>query len=419
MNIAYDQIMIKTDFTCGTANTEKDRQDVLSVHNTLRKEVASGTFQYQPAQGTKVYLPAAQNMYEMIYNCDLESQAEQIISGCPQQQATTGSASNLYKGTAANKQYSDATDEWKNTINNNNWGANNKYDSTATYGQFANMINANATAVGCAKSDCPAANPTTVVLCVYNVPALANDQVIYVSGQSCKTDSDCTTLTPAACDTTTGLCKLAPSNTTTPATGMTPSGSALCPNNTGQNDAMRLTALNLANVRRARLANGKVAKNNGRYLPKAADMRQLTYDCNLETQARNYAVQCTTVGSGMWGTSENFRRVSTSVAANRVQAIERATKSWWKQVRRVPGIGRRMVTFKSHHQQSTIRFFTLMAWSSVTSIGCGVKQCGSIFNVVCRYSPAGNVVGSAVYTKGNPCSRCPAGTSCSGGALCA
>ncbi|VDL72917.1 unnamed protein product [Nippostrongylus brasiliensis] len=139
---------------------------------------------------------------------------------------------------------------------------------------------------------------------------------------------------------------------------------------------------------RARLANGKVAKNNGRYLPKAADMRQLTYDCNLETQARNYAVQCTTVGSGMWGTSENFRRVSTSVAANRVQAIDRATKSWWKQVRRVPGIGRRMVTFKSHHQQSTIRFFTLMAWSSVTSIGCGVKQCGSIFNVVCRYSPA-------------------------------
>ncbi|VDL72920.1 unnamed protein product [Nippostrongylus brasiliensis] len=411
-----------SNFTCGTGTVlpaEADRKQILTTHNDLRKSVAEGTYKFVANQ-KDVFLPAAQNMYELIYDCSLEQQAALIVSGCPQQQPTAGTATNVYLGAAAAKTYTDATTDWEGTLTTAGvWGPNNQYDDAAGYGPFANMINANATAVGCAKDDCPAAAPKTVVVCVYNAPALAKGDLVYETGQKCSADSQCTLFTPATCDTATGLCKRsADTNTTTPGTTV-PGGSGMCPGNTGMNDAVRSTGLNLANKKRSNLASGRVSKNNGRYLPQAANMRQLKYDCSLEAQARTFAMQCTTVGSGYWGTSENFRRVPTRIAANRVQAIDRAMRSWWKQVRRVPGIGVRMVTFKTHHQSSTIRFFTLMAWATVTNMGCGVKQCGSVFNVVCRYSPAGNVVGSAVYAKGSPCSACPTGTTCSGGTLCA
>ncbi|WKX88639.1 hypothetical protein Q1695_008346 [Nippostrongylus brasiliensis] len=93
-----------------------------------------------------------------------------------------------------------------------------------------------------------------------------------------------------------------------------------------------------------------------------------------------------------------------------VQAAAVSTRNWWKQVRLVPGIGVNKVTFRQKHESSTIRFFTLMAWATVDQMGCGVAQCGNVYNVVCRYSPPGNIVESPVYQIGGPASACPSGT---------
>ncbi|VDL67975.1 unnamed protein product, partial [Nippostrongylus brasiliensis] len=137
---------------------------------------------------------------------------------------------------------------------------------------------------------------------------------------------------------------------------------------------------------RMNLAAGKIQKNNGNLLPQAADMLKLRYGCGLEKQAKQQAETCSGVGSNLLGTKENFHRVPTSEASTEMQALQIATRYWWKSVRLVPGIGMK-VTFRAHHQNSRIRFFTLMGWHTLKRIGCYVARCNASFDVVCRYRP--------------------------------
>lgn len=37
--------------------------------------------------------------------------------------------------------------------------------------------------------------------------------------------------------------------------------------------------------------------------------------------------------------------------------------------------------------------FTQCVWKATTAVGCGMARCGAATLVVCRYSPAGNVLG--------------------------
>lgn len=59
-----------------------------------------------------------------------------------------------------------------------------------------------------------------------------------------------------------------------------------------------------------------------------------------------------------------------------------------------------------------------MVWGATNRLGCGqiTYNDGGRFTkkyLVCNYGPAGNFLRRPMYTKGKPCSRCPAGTSCS------
>ncbi|WKX88396.1 hypothetical protein Q1695_008214 [Nippostrongylus brasiliensis] len=197
-----------------------------------------------------------------------------------------------------------------------------------------------------------------------------------------------------------------------------PALNTMCPGNVGISDPIRNKALDMINYRRMNLAAGKIQKDNGNLLPQAADMLKLRYGCGLEKQAKQQAETCSGVGSNLLGTKENFHRVSTSEASTEMQALQIATRYWWKSVRLVPGIGMK-VTFRAHHQNSRIRFFTLMGWHTLRRIGCYVARCNAFFDVVCRYRPGGNIINEVVYVKGSPCSRCPTGTTCSDGSLCA
>ncbi|XP_013407813.1 cysteine-rich venom protein ophanin-like [Lingula anatina] len=54
--------------------------------------------------------------------------------------------------------------------------------------------------------------------------------------------------------------------------------------------------------------------------------------------------------------------------------------------------------------------YTQVVWAASNKLGCGMKKCttgsSTWYYVVCRYSPAGNVKGSAPYTQGTSCSGC-------------
>ncbi|KAK6011094.1 SCP-like protein [Ostertagia ostertagi] len=125
------------------------------------------------------------------------------------------------------------------------------------------------------------------------------------------------------------------------------------------NDRIRLKAIEMHNYRRSNLAMGKVRKNNGNYLPSAANMINLRYDCDLETSARLSVNRCSesTDPSLPSDVQENIRGVQKSMARYRVNAIELAVKHWWSQVRMVNGIGM-AVTYRAMHVGSTISYFT-------------------------------------------------------------
>ncbi|KIH51204.1 SCP-like protein [Ancylostoma duodenale] len=159
---------------------------------------------------------------------------------------------------------------------------------------------------------------------------------------------------------------------------------------------------------------GQVTKRNNNYMPRASNMIELKYDCTLEVAARDRAQSCAT--DEIRGGLENKHMVAVSSVKNRIEAMEKGVKQWWKQVRKDTPLGM-AVTFRDHHQYLPIRSFTRMAWANTQKIGCAVKRCGEQWNVVCHYDPAGNIVNQPIYVRGKPCSQCPSRASCSN-ALC-
>ncbi|PIO64303.1 SCP-like protein [Teladorsagia circumcincta] len=164
----------------------------------------------------------------------------------------------------------------------------------------------------------------------------------------------------------------------------------ICPTNPDMNDRIRLKAIEMHNYRRSNLANGKVKKNNGNYLPAAANMIRLRYDCELETSARLSVNRCSDskYPSLPSDVQENIRGVAKSNARYRVNAIELAVKHWWSRVRMVDGIGM-AVMYRAKHVSSTISYFTRnpiftraghdkdddlqMAWATTKFVGCAVS----------------------------------------------
>ncbi|WKX88643.1 hypothetical protein Q1695_008348 [Nippostrongylus brasiliensis] len=427
--------LYESNFTCLDSSQEAARKEVLDRFNKIRTKVAKGL-----AQSKNGAIPAAGNMYKLIYDCDLEDMAYTIVSACPTRKPNITRAVNL-QSLAKDTTILQAVQTWNKLLTQKNvqWPPNNILPNpNRQFYPYATMVNSNATAVGCANMSCQytAQNESSVVACVFDVPALAKGSQIYATGQAC---SNCNVYTPSTCDKDGFLCVRTEPTTAAPTTEATtteaptteapttaaPTTAApttAAPTTTAggsggsggttncspeQSEQLRQRVVDMINYRRDQLAQGKVAKNNGVLLPTAANMRKITYNCALEVEARDYAKTCSTAGSDQEGKSENFYRTS---ASDMVQAAAVATRYWWKQVRLVPGIGVNLVTFKDKHTTSTIRFFTLMAWATVERMGCGVVQCGSVYNVVCRYNPRGNIVNSIVYQKGAPASQCPPGT---------
>ncbi|KAK5965276.1 SCP domain-containing protein [Trichostrongylus colubriformis] len=234
-----------------------------------------------------------------------------------------------------------------------------------------------------------------------------------------------TTTTTTTEEATTTSTTTTTSSTTTTTNGLpeNPAINQICPSNTRMNDRIRTVALNATNYRRSRLAQGLVRKNNGNLLPPATNMRRLVYDCTLENSAKASVERCSPNPSQNLtaDVKENIHRVPQRIAIFRKHAMLEAIKHWWRQVRLVDGIGMQAM-FRAHHQDSTIQYFTLMAWATTEHIGCAVSQkivCrDGYWYVACHYKIGGNVVDNNVYQPGSSCSECPAGTTCDSMKLC-
>ena len=74
-----------------------------------------------------------------------------------------------------------------------------------------------------------------------------------------------------------------------------------------------------------------------------------------------------------------------------------------------------------NHPKETFRCILELAVLSL-QVGCGVSgfQSGKWWKrlVACNYGAAGNWIGKPMYIKGDPCSKCQAGTKCTE-SLCA
>ncbi|KAL6732750.1 hypothetical protein Aduo_003474 [Ancylostoma duodenale] len=175
--------------------------------------------------------------------------------------------------------------------------------------------------------------------------------------------------------------------------------------------------LNAHNIRRQSLAMGLLVKRNGNRLPSAANMLKMQYNCALQEAAYTHAHLCTNTNSGgRSNIGENIAQISRGVASNKLQAIEKAVSSWWKQSRGSINIGQK-VFYRSHH--TPLAQFVQMAWSSTYRLGCGIAGCTGFYNIVCQYSPAmADTFNQNIYQPGAPCSACPSGSTCTDAALC-
>ncbi|CAJ0595741.1 unnamed protein product [Cylicocyclus nassatus] len=220
--------------------------------------------------------------------------------------------------------------------------------------------------------------------------------------------------------TTTGVTST--SETTT--TGVAPTSATTTADINSDNDYMTAAGRNKAvkthNYRRTLLATGQIrnGKNpSNANLPTAAFMSKMEYDMDLEAQAIDYAKGCSLKKSDEStrpGIGENVY-VHDTVITDQVELFNTVAISWWTQIFK-DGINRQLIFSENLRDKQAKKgidqtAFTQMAWANTNKIGCAVVDCSGKSFVVCRYSPAGNILNQTIYRIGNVCGLC--GGTCS------
>ncbi|RCN41457.1 SCP-like protein [Ancylostoma caninum] len=178
-------------------------------------------------------------------------------------------------------------------------------------------------------------------------------------------------------------------------------------------DVLRSEYERLHNFRRGLLATGQIPRKDGKYLPKASNMRKIAYDCGLEEGAILYASTCPSTHSEQSkrpaDVGENFK----TFPATRFTfdtAAKKSVTEWWKVIRDV-NYFEKVAVFRPFHDGAPISSFTQMGWALSHKLGCSIVKCSASnrYVGVCRYSPRGNIVNNNIYEVGRPCGACPNG----------
>nr|AAC35986.1 secreted protein ASP-2 precursor [Ancylostoma caninum] len=198
-------------------------------------------------------------------------------------------------------------------------------------------------------------------------------------------------------------------------------GNSMRCGNNGMTDEARQKFLDVHNSYRSMVAKGQAKDAISGNAPKAAKMKKMIYDCNVESTAMQNAKKCVFAHSHRKGVGENIW-MSTARQMDKAQAAQQASDGWFSELAKY-GVGQEnKLTTQLWNRGVMIGHYTQMVWQESYKLGCYVEWCSSMTYGVCQYSPQGNMMNSLIYEKGNPCTKdsdCGSNASCSAGeALC-
>jgi len=175
----------------------------------------------------------------------------------------------------------------------------------------------------------------------------------------------------------------------------------------------------------------KVAKGeqkDPKQQPSASNMRKMVWNDELAAIGQRWADQCnfshdknrrkldrTYVGQnaylGMSSQKDNLTTI--------MNKMDVPVQAWYDEVVTFAFDPLDVNPFKFNYDAG---HYTAVVWAKSEELGCGqvVYKEGDWYKniVVCNYARGGNMVGSAMYEDGEPCSNCPSGYQCDD-ALCA
>ncbi|XP_050297342.1 venom allergen 3-like isoform X2 [Anthonomus grandis grandis] len=157
--------------------------------------------------------------------------------------------------------------------------------------------------------------------------------------------------------------------------------------------------------------------------PSASNMNLLQWDNELGEIAQRWADQCIDLDEenqhDQCRTTERFelgQNVLTAVTSTLdVPEIAILILNWYKQVENV--LPSDIETFSGIQRgKYLIGQYTQLIWGDTRFVGCGMSTFRNrnltdpnakyLHRLVCNYGPRGNLIGSSVYNRGIPCSKC-------------
>jgi len=212
-------------------------------------------------------------------------------------------------------------------------------------------------------------------------------------------------------------CRFTPEHTLCKHRGLGPTcGNQVITQGVSQQDAVLI--LHQHNQLRSLVARGQEPRGLPGPQPPASNMRQMEWDDELAATAQSHANQC--IFEHECGDCRRVSRFGVgqnlfiSFQSNFNTKIEwaRAIKAWYDEVAEFSPNAIQPFQFSAG-----VGHYTAMMWHNTWKIGCGYTMFeeGGWWKKLytCNMGPAGNIIFSEMYRRGNPCTACPSGTTCS------
>ncbi|RCN45861.1 SCP-like protein [Ancylostoma caninum] len=173
-------------------------------------------------------------------------------------------------------------------------------------------------------------------------------------------------------------------------------------------DEWREKVLNVQNVNRQRLAQGKLVGKDNKLLPVAKDINWLIWDCPLEDAAYDLAVKCAEPVAAPAGHGAVAKMITAkSKPCNTTTTAVQAVKEIWK-----AGLAKQETQAKVADNND----FSQMAYSKTNGVGCSYNWCTGKLFLVCLYNQDGAAQAiTDLYTNGaagETCETCAATNTC-------
>ncbi|XGW02523.1 hypothetical protein V3C99_014508, partial [Haemonchus contortus] len=396
--------------------TDELRQIFVDKHNEYRSTIAKG----KAVDKIGGFAPKAARMLKVSYDCEVEANMAAYAKECkfehdpPAERNYWGMNlwmlpdTNLSKTESANLSVQAWFWELKlYGVPQDNILTQEVYDRGV--GHYTQLAWQTSDRIGCAIQWCPS---MTLVGCEYNPTGNNHNQLIYDIGDPCTTDEDCQ-CTGCTCSKDEALCIPPGYTTVMPPTTEKPTTTpkiyhpgGMCPeNNNGMTDETRQMFVDKHNEYRSLIAKGLAHNNVGGFAPKAARMMKVSYNCEIEANAVEWANDCSlgynaVAQDNQWG--YNVHSLLPNI--NKTEAAAESVEAWFSELQKY-GAPENNIFSMEVYNQNLISEYAQLAWQSSDTIGCAIVSCfnGSSTLAVCEYNPGGDFIGEPIYTIGNPC----------------